>query len=460
MDIEAQLIDLLGPDTVSVTNEDMVKYGQDMTEDFVFQPDVVVTPASVEQVSALMKWCTQNHVIVTPRGAGTGLSGASLPIAKGVLLSMEKFNQILDIDEANMQATVESGVINDVLRHAVERVDLFYPPDPASKGSCFIGGNVAHNSGGPKAVKYGVTKDYILNLEVVLPNGEVIWTGSNTLKNSTGYSLTQLFLGSEGTLGIITKVVVRLIAKPKHNLLLWANVDLATTACKAVSDIMKSGIVPSGLELMERKGIDLACDQLNLSSPLEKNSQAALLIEVDGNEMDRLYAGCEQIGVVLENHGVSDVLFADSTEQKEAWWKIRRSIGEVVKNHSTYKEQDTVVKRSHLAELMAGVKEIGKRYNFESVCYGHAGDGNLHVNILKNDLTDEEWNGAHLENGIREIFRLCKALGGTISGEHGIGYVQKKFMNEVLTDTHLSLMRGIKKAFDPLGIMNPGKIFD
>lgn len=460
MELYQDLIQLLGPSLVTVEPQDLQKYGQDETEDFVFEPDVVVRPETVDQVSRLMAYCNKHQVIVTPRGAGTGLSGASLPIHKGVLLSMERFNKIVDIDEANMQATVESGVINHHLREAVEAKKLFYPPDPASKGSCFIGGNVAHNSGGPKAVKYGVTKDYILNLEVVLPSGEVIWTGSNTLKNSTGYSLTQLFVGSEGSLGVVTKVVVRLLAKPKHNLLLWANVEMATTACKAVSDIMKSGVVPSGMELMERKGIDLACDYLGLHNPLSKNAQAALMIEVDGDNMDQLYADCESIGEILNQHGIEDVLFADSGEQKESWWKIRRSIGEVVKAHSTYKEQDTVVKRSHLADLMAGVKEIGNRFCFESVCYGHAGDGNLHVNILKNDMSDEAWNGPHLEEGIREIFRLCKKLGGTISGEHGIGYVQKKYMNEVMTHVHLNLMRGIKKAFDPNGIMNPGKIFD
>ncbi len=460
MDLASELYALLGHSAVTIEQEDLVKYGQDETEDFVFKPQVVVKPKTTDQISRLMAWCTKNRIIVTPRGAGTGLSGGSLPIHGGICLSMEYFDKIIDIDEANMQATVESGVINEVLRNAVEEKDLFYPPDPASKGSCFIGGNVAHNSGGPKAVKYGVTKDYVLNLEVVLPSGEVIWTGANTVKNSTGYGLTQLFVGSEGTLGIITKVVVKLIAKPKHNLLLWANVKHATDACKAVSEIMRSGVVPSGMELMEKKGVDLACNELNLPNPINEASEAVLLIEVDGNDLERLYTDCEQIGAILESFGIDDVLFADSGDQKEAWWKIRSSIGEVVKNHSVYKEEDTVVKRSHLAELMAGVKSIGAKYGFESVCYGHAGDGNLHVNILKNDLTDEQWEGDHLEQGIREIFRLCKSLGGTISGEHGIGYVQKKYLNEVFSETHIELMKSIKRVFDPNHILNPGKIFD
>jgi len=460
LDLYQDLRSLFDDSIVTIEHSELIKYGQDETEDFVFEPDVVVKPKTVEQLSQLMAYCNKVKIPVTPRGAGTGLSGASLPIHKGVLLSMEHFNSIIEIDEANMQATVESGVINHNLREAVEARNLFYPPDPASKGSCYIGGNVAHNSGGPKAVKYGVTKDYILNLEVVLPNGEVIWTGSNTLKNSTGYNLTQLFIGSEGSLGVVTKVVVRLLSKPKHNLLLWANVPKAITACLAVSDIMKSGVVPSGMELMEKKGIDLACQYLNLPNPVSHDCEAALMIEVDGDHMDQLYSGCESISNTLGTHQIENVLFADSGEQKESWWQIRRSIGEVVKAHSTYKEQDTVVKRSHLATLMAGVKEIEAKFGFESVCYGHAGDGNLHVNILKNDLTDAQWQGPHLEEGIREIFRLCKQLGGTISGEHGIGYVQKKYMNEVMSETHLDLMRGVKKAFDPNGIMNHGKIFD
>ena len=449
------------PESQIVTDTDLRhKYGQDHTEDFVFPPDVVVIPRSVDEVSAICSFCNDRKISLTVRGAGTGLSGASLPIKGGVLMSMERFNQILEIDTANMQATVEPGVINDQFRTEVEAKGLFYPPDPASKGSCFLGGNIAHNSGGPKAVKYGVTKDYVLNLQVVLADGSVMWTGSDTLKNSTGYNLTQLFLGSEGTLGIVTKIVFRLIAKPKHDLLLWVNARKATTACEAVSAIMRSGVVPSGMELMERKGIELASEHLSISNPLSGAAEAALMIEVDGNDMDQLMTDCETIADLLSQFGLEDVLFADTADQKEHWWKIRRSIGEVVKLHSVYKEEDTVVKRSHLADLMAGVKEIGKRYGFESVCYGHAGDGNLHVNILKGDMSDAAWNGSQLETGIREIFKLCVKYGGTISGEHGIGYVQKKYMNEVMSDRQIQLMHDVKRAFDPNGILNPGKIFD
>lgn len=461
--ISNEFIEGLGrilPESAIVLNEDKRQpYGRDFTEDLVYVPDIVVLPSTVEQVSELLKYCNHHVVFVTPRGAGTGLSGGSLPVLGGISLSMENFNKIIKIDEENLQAIVEPGVINQHFRDSVELKGLFYPPDPASRGSCFLGGNVAHNSGGPKAVKYGLTRDYILNLQVVLANGEVIWTGADTLKFSTGYNLTQLMIGSEGTLGVVTKIVTKLIAKPKTDVLLLAHFKDAVMACKAVADIMKSGITPSAMELMERIGVDLACHHLQLTNPAMDGCMAMLLIELDGDDLEQLYAESEVINTFLEQHDVLEVNFADTAEQKEAWWKMRRSIGEVVKTHSIYKEEDTVVRRASLPELMAGVKEIGANFGFESVCFGHAGDGNLHVNILKNQLTDEQWNGSHLEEGIREIFRFCKKLGGTISGEHGIGLVQQKYMNEVMPEINLELMRGIKKVFDPKGILNPGKIF-
>lgn len=450
----------ISEEKVSAEEEVLAQNAKDYTEDLEFLPDVVVTPSDVTDVSAVLAKCNELKVPVTTRGAGTGLSGAALPIHGGVVLNMSGMNQILEIDTRNLQATVEPGVINADFRSAVEELGLFYPPDPASKGSCFLGGNIAHNSGGPKAVKYGVTADYVLNLEVVLPNGEVVWTGANTLKNSTGYNLTQLMIGSEGTLGVVTKIVFKLVAKPKHDLLMLAAFDDAYPACKSVSEIMNSGVVPSGMELMERKGLQLSADHLDMAFPLEGQHDAFLMIEVDGDDLEQLFSDCEVINGILENHGVAEVLFADDAQTKSNWWKMRAAIGEVVKAHSIYKEEDTVVPRAELPELLSGVKLIGEKYGFESVCYGHAGDGNLHVNILKSNMTDEEWNGSKLENGIREIFRLCHSLKGTISGEHGIGLVQKKYMNEVMTDTHFQLMKGIKATFDPNGIMNPGKIFE
>ena len=458
---------IVGKEIVFTDPKLLSNYSSDYTEDISCPPDAVVIPRTTLEVSLVLSFCNENKIPVTPRGAGTGLSGGSIPVRGGVSLSMEKFDRILAIDEQNFQATVESGVINDHFQSAVKDKGLFYPPDPASKGSCFLGGNIAHSSGGPKALKYGTTKDYVLNLEVVLPNGDIIWTGSDTLKNSTGYNFTQLFLGSEGTLGIVTKIVFKLLPLPKHDLLMLAKFDSIEDACKTVPQIFTQGVQPSALELMERNAIEFVHkhgseSQKSISQDMlsKDSTEAFLLIEVDGNEMDNLFTDCEKINEVLELNNTTEVQFADSSDQKERIWQIRRNIGEMVKLHSIFKEEDTVVKRANLPKLMTGVKSIGENYNFESVCYGHAGDGNLHINIIKGSMSDEQWNGKHLEEGIRKIFRLCKELGGTISGEHGIGLVQKKYINEVLSDTHIDLMKGIKRTFDPNGILNPDKIWE
>ena len=454
-----QLVDIVGKDYVLFDNDAFEKYGRDETEDYVFYPEVVVKPKTPQEISEILKLCNKAYIPLTPRGAGTGLSGGALPVNKGVLLSMERFNSVLDIDERNLQATVEPGVITQVFQEAVQEKGLFYPPDPASKGSCFIGGNLAENSGGPKAVKYGVTKDYVLNLEVVLPTGDIIWTGANVLKNSTGYNLTQLLVGSEGTLGIITKAVFRLIPYPKNNLLMLVPFYDAEEACKVVSEIFRAGITPSGLEFMERDALIWGAEYLgDTSLKIPDNIEAHLLIEVDGNDIDLLYKECEVIYKVLENFDCDEILFAEDAAQKDALWKIRRVVGEAVKAKSIYKEEDTVVPRAELPLLLKGVKEIGTKYGFKSVCYGHAGDGNLHVNIIKDKMSDSDWDNK-LPNGIREIFELCKQLKGTISGEHGIGYVQKEYMDVVFDDVAIQLQKQIKKQFDPKGILNPNKIF-
>lgn len=449
---------LLGEVNVLLHRDELETYSHDYTEDLKFFPEVVLKPNSAEQISSIMKICNLERIPVTPRGAGTGLSGGALPVLGGVILSMERFNHILNIDENNFQATVEPGVINQLLRDAVEAKGLFYPPDPASRGSCHLGGNLAEGAGGPKAVKYGVTKDYVLNMEVVLPTGEIIRTGANVLKNSTGYNLTQLLIGSEGTLGIITKIVLRLIPLPKENLLMLAFFNSAEKACEAVAAILRSGITPSGLEFMERDCIEYVMKHVDVKIPLKDNTAAQLLIEVDGNDKDVLFKECEIISDVLNKYECDEILFADTAQQKADLWKARRSAGEAVKSHSIYKEEDTVVPRAELPKLLKGVKEIGTKYGFRSVCYGHAGDGNLHVNIIKENMSDDDWNNK-VPLGIREIFELCVALGGTISGEHGIGYVQKNYLDIAFNQTQMNLMRGIKNLFDPNNILNPGKIF-
>ena len=451
---------IVGKENMSSDKEQLEKYGQDETEDLIFFAEVILKPSSVKEISQIAKICNEHIIPLTVRGAGTGLSGGALPIKGGVLLSMEKFNKIIKIDERNLQATVEPGVINYEFQEAVKQVGLFYPPDPASWGSCSLGGNIAHSSGGPKAVKYGTTRDYVLNLEIVLPNGEIIWTGANTLKYSTGYNLTHLMVGSEGTLCIVTKIVFKLITLPKHDLLMLVPFNSAELACKAVAEVFKAGINPSAMEFMEKDAIDWSIKYSGeLSFKVKPEWQALLIVEVDGNNLDILMSDCEIISAVMQQNQCDEILFADSAEQKNAIWKIRRKVGEAVKSNSVYKEEDTVVPRAELPILLKGVKAIGKKYGFNSVCYGHAGDGNLHVNIIKGALSDQAWN-IDLPNAIREIFVLCKSLGGTISGEHGIGLVQKNYLPIVFSPYHLQLMKDIKKVFDPNYILNPGKIFN
>ncbi len=456
-EILAAMKEAVGYEQVFVDEETCERYGQDETEDLLYLPEVVVKPLNVDQVSALMKLCHFHRVPVTPRGGGTGLSGAALPVHGGVLLSMEKFNQILEIDMENLQATVEPGVITEVFITAVAEKGLRYPVDPSSKGSCFMGGNVAHGSGGPRVVKYGTIREYILNLEVVLPNGEVLWTGANTLKYASGYNLTQLMIGSEGTLGIVTKIVTKLIPASTHDVLLLASFKDHLSACGAVSAIFRAGVVPSALEFMERKGVEWVIQYDGIRFELKEGIEAFLMIELDGEEMDQLFNECEKINQVLESFGCSDVLFADTAQQKEELWRMRRTMAESVKSNSVYKEEDTVVPRAALPQLVLGIKEIGVKYGFESVCYGHAGDGNLHVNIIKGQMSEEDWKNK-LKDGIVEIFQLTAALGGTISGEHGIGLVQKEYMTVKYGKVHLDLMRAIKQAFDPCHILNPGKM--
>jgi glycolate oxidase len=452
--------EIVGENYIFVDEEVLHNYAHDETEDLHFLPDVVLKPGTAEEISKILKCCNQYKIPVTPRGAGTGLSGGALPHLGGVLLSTERLNKILDIDTRNLQVTTEPGVITEVLQNAVKEKGLFYPPDPSSRGSCFIGGNIAENSGGPKAVKYGVVKDYVLNLEVVLPTGETIWTGANVLKNATGYNLTQLMIGSEGTLGIVTKAVLKLIPLPKLDLLMLVPFKNPVDACAAVSAIFAAGFVPSAMEFMERDAIEWSMRFVdNCIVPLDEDTQAHLLIEVDGNDMDVLIKEMEGISEVVMRYDCGEILFAEDAQQKNELWKLRRRVGEAVKSHSIYKEEDTVVPRAELPHLLKGVKDIGKIYGFHSVCYGHAGDGNLHVNIIKGDLTDEQWSGS-LKEGIVEIFSLVKSLGGTISGEHGIGLVQKEYLPIVFEPVQMRLMKQIKSIFDPNNILNAGKIFD
>ena len=453
-----QISAIVGNDHVITSHDDLEKYSHDETENLSYYPEVVVKPRFAEEVSKLLILCNQYLIPVTPRGAGTGLSGGALSVLGGLLISMERFNQILNIDERNLQATVEPGVITELFMDAVAEKGLFYPVDPASKGSCFIGGNIAHGSGGPRVVKYGTIREYILNMEVVLPSGEIIWTGANTLKYASGYNLTQLMIGSEGTLGIVTKIVTKLIPHPTVDVLMLAAFSNNESASAAVSEIFIAGVVPSAVEFMERKCIEWVIQYSSVVFDLKDEDNAFLLIEVDGTDKDVIFSECEKINQVLEKFGCKDVLFADTAAHKANLWKIRRTIGDSVKINSAYKKEDMVVPRAELPALVKGIKDIGNKFGFDSVCFGHAGDGNLHLNIVKGKMSDTDWEN-ELHKGIREIFELTVSLGGTISGEHGIGLVQKEFMPVKYTNVHFALWRGIKQVFDKNNILNPEKIF-
>ncbi len=451
---------IINKDNIFYDEESFEKYGKDETEHLHYNPELVIKPTTTEEVSAILKYCNEQLIPVTPRGAGTGLAGGCLPHKGGVVLSMEKFKSIIEIDEKNLQVTVEPGVITEELQNAVKEKGLFYPPDPASKGSCFIGGNISHNSGGPKAVKYGVVKDYVLNLQIVLANGDIIWTGKNILKNSTGYNLTQLIVGSEGTLGVVTKIVLKLLPHPKFDLLMLVPFHSLEKASEAVSHIFRSGFVPSAMELMEKESLKIVSAYVESSAvQLTEETEAHLIIEVDGNDMDVLMKQMEQIAELLTEYPVGEIYFADDAAQKAELWKLRRKVAEAVKLVGYTVEEDTVVPRVELPNLIKIVKEIGEQFNFKAVAYGHAGDGNLHIRIKKDGVVNSG-DDPELVKGIRMLFERIALLGGTISGEHGIGMLQKRYMDIVMQPIHFELMKGIKKTFDPNNILNPGKIFD
>ena len=444
-----------------ITDESLLQdYGSDETEKLFFLPQVVLRPRTAFEISKIMQVCNLEKIPVTPRGAGTGLSGGALPHLGGVLISTDRLNTILKIDEDNLQVITEPGVITEVLQNAVKEKGLFYPPDPSSKGSCFIGGNIAENSGGPKAVKYGVVRDYVLNLEVVLPTGEIIWTGSNVLKTSTGYNLTQLMVGSEGTLGIVTKTVLKLIPFPKHDLLMLVPFRSLEKASEAVSAIFKAGFTPSALELVEIDALQIVSKYFS-SSPvkLTSDTEAHLIIEVDGNHLETLLSEMESIGELLLQFDCGEIYFADDAQQKNALWSMRRKVAEYVKLEGYTIEEDTVVPRASLPALIRGLKKLGARLDFKVVCYGHAGDGNLHVRINKEGVPNSH-DHPEMTAILRELFQLVNELGGTISGEHGIGLIQKPYLDIVIDKTRMHLMKEIKKVFDPNNILNAGKIFD
>ena len=456
-----KLTKAIGENAVSIQAETLEKHATDFSDELHFPPEVVVKPSDTEGVSRVMKLCHRHRIPVTVQGARSGLSGAALPVFGGVALCVERMDKILNIDAENYQVTVEPAIITENLQNVLKEQGLFYPPDPAGRGYSFIGGNIATNAGGPRCVKYGVTRDYVLNLEIVLPNGEIMWTGANTLKNSTGYNLTHMIIGSEGTLAVVTKIVLKLLPYPAFNLLMLAPFPTAESACAAVAPIFQAGVIPSALEFMDKNTLDYAVRYIGGSSfAIDQAYEAQLIIEVDGNDLDMLYKDCEKIAGVLAQFQVGEILFADNEAQKNDLWKLRRNAANGLKTLSYAKmSEDTVVPRTKLPELLRGVNRIGEKHGLKIANLGHIGDGNIHVNIMSDQPLNDEWRGKMLL-AKREIFELTKALGGMLSAEHGVGYVQKSYMSIFFSEIHFKILRGVKKAFDPRGILNPGKVFD
>jgi glycolate oxidase len=446
------------PDCIDDRPETREAYSHDWTEDLRFLPDAVAFPESPEEIQTVLRYAYAHDIPIIPAGGRTGLSGGMLPVQGGWVLSLEKLNHILDIDTTNFQAHVEAGVITEALHQAVEAVGLFYPPDPSSRGSSTIGGNIAHNAGGVRTIKYGTTREYILALEAFLPDGTPIRTGSHTLKNSTGYNLTHLLVGSEGTLAVIYRATLKLLPKPQHRRTLLMGFPDMGAALRAVVTILRQGILPCAIEFMEQDAVRFGEAYLGEKLYDASSYGGLLLIEVDGNYPDKLEEEAAHIEEIAYQEGARQSWYATTDTEREKLWRLRRCLGIAVKSSGPYKEEDTVVPRSHLPALLTEVKRLGRQYGFRSVCYGHVGDGNLHVNILRENLPDPVWQEV-IPHAVEELFRFVVAHSGALSGEHGIGWVQRRYMRIQFTEAELSLMRRLKTAFDPKGLLNPGKLF-
>lgn len=457
-DIIEALRQIVGEGNVLVSAEDMEPYTHDEVVGLRADPEVVVRVTSAQQVSEIFKLAQRERIPVTPRGAGYGLSGGAVPVIGGIVLSTEKMNRILEIDKENLMITVEPGVITGDIHRAVEAEGLFYPPDPASLDSCTIGGNIAEGAGGPRAVKYGVTKHYVCGLEAVLPSGDIIKCGGKLVKNVTGYDLVQLLIGSEGTLAVVTKIILRLLPLPKVQVDLLVPFDDFQAAADTVSDIIAHRVLPTTIEFMEQDSI-LAVERLTGNKVPYNDAAAHLLIQLDGNRPEAVDADYEIVGELCLEHGARDVLVARDRPTRDRLWDARRKIIDALKHESPINHmEDVVVPRAEIPPLLKGIKVCAQRHGVRIVCFGHAGDGNVHVNVLKDDIPDERWE-ALVPTVAEEIYQLTLSLGGMITGEHGVGATRRRYLPLALDEAQIEIMRRIRAAFDPEHILNPGKIF-
>ncbi len=450
--------DIVGTDHLLTRQEQLEDYARDENASLYALPEAVARPETIEEIADLLKLANRYRFPILARGGGTGVTGGAVPVRGGLVIALERMNKILEIDEDSMMAVVEAGVITENLQKAVEEKGLFYPPDPASLDSCSLGGNLAEDAGGPRAVKYGVTRDYITGVEAVLPEGEIIGYGGKLVKNATGYNLLQLLIGSEGTLGIAGRITVRLLAKPKVRVDLLIPFPDYEKAVESVAAILRRRLTPTAIEFMDRKCLEISRQVLDNPVPFE-DAAAHLLIEVDGDDPERVEKEYEAIGEVCLDRGAADIRVADSPRYQEQIWETRRKLRDSIKTVSPVKlSQDVVVPRMKIADLLGGIGKIEKKYGLEIIAYGHAGDGNVHVNFLKRDREEAPWRES-LERAVPELFSLAVELGGTISGEHGIGVTKIKYLSLALNPAAIGAMTRIKKSLDPAGILNPGKIF-
>jgi glycolate oxidase len=457
--IVKRLTDIAGPKAVFSDEETLNIYSRDETLGLSHRPEIVVKPTTSKEILEIVHLANLENIPLTPRGKGTGLSGGAIPVYGGIVLSCERMEKILDIDHENLMVITEPGIITGELQKAVEAENLFYPPDPASLASCSIGGNVAEGAGGSRAVKYGTTKDYVNGLEVVLPSGEMTSTGGKVVKDVTGYNLTQLITGSEGTMAVVTRIILRLIPLPKLRkdfLVPYSSIDQAT---QTVSEIVRNRIVPTAIEFMERNSFELA-ESFTKRKLAFRDAAAHLLITLDGNYEEVLEEQQSQIGEICEKNGAFDTLIANTSTARERMWEGRKCLFEAA-NHfgSMYKSLDVVVPRSLIPTLIKKINEISEKYRIKAMSFGHAGDGNVHVLLFKGELPDEEWE-RRIEQAQRDLYSETINLGGKITAEHGIGLLRKPFLSMNLDPCQIELLKRLKKAFDPKNILNPGKIFD
>lgn len=456
-EIRAKLEKIVGRDNVSSLKEDLDKHAIDESPLEPHLPALVVKPAITQEVQGVLKLANAELIPVTPQGSRTGLSGASHPVHAGIALSLERMNRIIEIDEDNLMATVEPGVLISEIHEATEKLGLYYPPDPGQESGS-IGGNISTNAGGMRAMKYGVTRDFVNGLEVVLTNGEVIMVGGKYVKDSTGYSLIDLIIGSEGTLGVVTKAILRLIPKPKFTSLIYAPFTSTMDAVNAVREIIKQKIVPFGLEYMPQHAVLMA--EKHLGKKLPDNSHPAyLIVAVEANSKEELDRQLETAGEVCIEMGAVDAYIADNAQRQNQIWEARKCLFDAYLATYTLDEADICIPRSRIPDYVERAEEIGEKHGVLLVPVGHAGDGNLHYNIIKKEETPEEdWNEL-MEAALSDLIELSLEMGGTSSGEHGLGYTKKHYLIREVGATQVELMKGIKATFDPNGILNPDKVW-